>query len=268
MTIFEIEKTITRLRKTQPLILCLSNTVTQDIMANGLLALGAAPLMTQDPRELEELVQLSAAININIGTLDPSFIATAQQIVNRAKQYQKAIVLDPVGAGASRLRTETAQMLLPTSALVRGNASEILALSGAAQNTRGVETVHKVQDASDGATQIAKQQRCTVVVSGPLDFITDGIHHKTLPFGSPLMARVTGMGCTLSAVIAAFVAVVPDVFTAASMATAYFGLCGTLAAAKTHEHGRGPASFKVDFIDELYNADLEKMRPYLESCAK
>ena len=252
----DLKNALTQLRKTKPLILCLTNHVTMDFMANSLLSLGAAPIMTQDIRELDELVRMSHAININIGTLDEAFIARAIKTVHLAQQYNKPIILDPVGAGATQIRTTSARALMTSAQIIRGNASEIMALVDNANTTLGVEATHQVSDAKASATQLAKLHQSTVVVSGEKDFVTDGCEEAQLPFGSALMPLVTGMGCTLTAVIATFRAVTPDSFKAAHLATAYFGLCGSLAAQKTTT----PGSFRTLFIDELYRADFAAMR--------
>ena len=254
--LYDLEKTLIQLRQLKPLVLCLTNHVTMDIMANSLLSLGAAPIMTQDIRELDELVQMSHAININIGTLDDAFIARAIKTAHLAQQYNKPIILDPVGAGATQIRTTSAHALIPTAKIIKGNASEIMALVDNANKTLGVESSHQVSDATASATMLAKRHQCTVVVSGEKDFLTNGSQEAQLAFGSSLMPLVTGMGCTLTAVIAAFRGIIPDSFKAARLATAYFGLCGSLAAQKTTT----PGSFRTFFIDELYRANFAAMR--------
>ncbi|CEK09516.1 hydroxyethylthiazole kinase [Legionella hackeliae] len=246
----ELELSVVNLRQEKPLVLCLTNVVTMDFMANSLLALGAAPLMSEAEEEIEELVNISDAVNINLGTLHPAFCARIQKAVEAAAARKKPIIFDPVGAGASQLRTDTARMLLPYVNVIRGNASEILALGGEHSHTKGVETVDNVSTATDIANQLAQGNKI-VIVSGPVDYITDGTQASYLPFGSPLMPLITGMGCTLTAVIAAFAALQNDFYKAALMATAYFGLCGQLAYTKTKE----PGSYKARFVDSLHAPD-------------
>lgn len=252
----DLEKALVQLRQLKPLVLCLTNHVTMDFMANGLLSLGAAPIMTQDPRELDELVQISHVVNLNIGTLDQDFIERANRVAQLAEKYHKPIVLDPVGAGATRVRTSSSRELMNYADIVRGNASEIMALLEDGKKTLGVESTHPVNDAIHSASLLARDLQCTVVVSGEQDFLTDGHREAFLAFGSSLMPLVTGMGCTLTAVIAAFQAVIPNAYEAAYLATAYFSLCGSLAARKTDK----PGSFRTFFIDELYAADFTAMR--------
>jgi len=227
-----------------------------DFMANCLLSLGAAPIMTQEIRELDELVQISQTLNINIGTLDASFMDRAHTAVQLAQTFNKPIILDPVGAGASAIRTESARALMPFAHIVRGNASEIMAITDSAHQTLGVESRHQVSDAIGCATSLAKYYNATVVISGVQDLVTDGEREQLLGFGSSLMPHVTGMGCALTAVIAAFRAVIADTYEAARLATAFYTLCGSLAAGKTNK----PGTFRTLFIDELYAADFVAMR--------
>ncbi len=252
----DLEKALTQLRQIKPLVLCLTNHVTMDFMANCLLSLGAAPIMTQDERELDELVQICHVVNLNIGTLDTAFIERANLVTALAQKYNKPIILDPVGAGATQVRTSSSRSLMASASIIRGNASEILALFDNVNKTLGVEATHQVSDATHSAIMLAREHQCTVVVSGERDFITDGRQEEHLGFGSPLMSLVTGMGCTLTAVIAAFKAVITDAHEAARLATAYYSLCGSLAASKTEK----PGSFRTLFIDELFAADFVAMR--------
>lgn len=241
-----LKASLKKLREIKPLVLCLTNYVTMDFMANSLLALGAAPIMSCDERELEELIQMSHAVNINIGTLNADFIERCKRVTG------KPIVLDPVGAGASIVRTQSARELMVAADIIRGNASEIMALLENENKTLGVESMHQVNDAKNSANKLAEMLKCTVVISGEEDFITNGIKQQSLNFGSPVMPLITGMGCTLTAVIAAFRAVIPDAFEAALVGTAYFGMCGSSVHKKTNK----PGSFRTAFIDELYSHEL------------
>lgn len=254
-----LETAIKNLRQAKPLILCLTNYVTMDIMANSLLAIGAVPIMSVCHQEFEELIKIAQAVNINLGTLDEVFVAQCNNIAQYAKQYQKPLVLDPVGAGASVIRTQSARELMTSVDIIRGNASEVIALFDHNACTRGVETLNSTLEAKSIAEQIANKFACTVVVSGAEDFVTNGIQQASASFGSPLMPLVTGMGCALTAIISAFRAVISDSFTAAKLATCYFGLCGNIAQEKANK----PSVFRTSFIDELYSSDFEAMRKYL-----
>lgn len=249
----QIKKSFLEINQKKPLVLCLTNYVTMDFMANSLLALGAAPLMSESLSEIEELVTISQAVYVNIGTLDDTFmerVLFASQIANSLK---KPLILDPVGSGASKLRTTASTKLLALANIIRGNASEIISLSGVNGVTKGVETSDTVENAIDSATSLAQKHNKIIVISGPEDFVTDGTQRQILPFGSSLMPLITGMGCTLTAVLSAFVALNPDYFQASVYATSYFGLCGQL----THFQTKAPGAFRQTFIDNLYNPDWE-----------
>ncbi|WP_298625003.1 hydroxyethylthiazole kinase [uncultured Legionella sp.] len=251
MMIEQIKSSFAQIKQNKPLILCLTNYVTMDLMANSLLALGAAPLMSESMTELEELVTISQAVYINIGTLNDAFMERAVYAAQIANSLNKPVILDPVGSGASALRTLSSKKLLSLANIIRGNASEIISLSDLNSLTKGVETTHQVESAIDTALSLAQEHNKTVVISGPKDFVTDGLQKQTLPFGSSLMPLITGMGCTLTAVLSAFVAVNSNHFAASCAATAYFGLCGQL----THQQNQAPGSFRQAFIDTLYQPD-------------
>lgn len=249
----DLHKSILEIRQVKPLILCLTNLVTMDFMANCLLALGAAPIMSADRLELEALIQISHAINLNIGTFDEAFIERANLAAELAQRHQKPMVLDPVGAGATARRTALSLELMQKATIIRGNASEILALQDGTQKTHGVEAIHPVIAAIDSAKTIAHQHQCVVIISGRQDIVIDNHREERFLYGSSLMPLVTGMGCVFTAIVAAFKAVIPDPYQAARLATVYVGLCGDLAARKTN----APGSFRTFFIDELYQSTID-----------
>ena len=249
-----IRAAIADIKKNKPIILCLTNVVTMDFMANSLLALGATPIMSCDDRELEELITMSNAVNLNIGTLDAAFISRCKQAAEIARRLHKPVVLDPVGAGASLIRTQSARELMPFADIIRGNASEIMALLDMKVESAGVESTQTTAMAKDSADILARELHNTVIVSGAEDYISNGLRNESLHFGSPLMPLVTGMGCTLTAVVAAFRAVAPNSFDAARLATACFGLCGSFAEQKAAT----PGTFRTAFIDALYSIDMTK----------
>jgi hydroxyethylthiazole kinase len=255
----KIESNLKILRETKPLILNLTNYVTMDFVANSLLALGAAPIMSEDIREMEELIKISGAVYINIGTLTEEFIERAKHSCILAKKYNKPIILDPVGVGASQIRKEAVREILPFIDIIRGNASEIMSVYGLDSKSLGVESSHKVNDALEAAKKLALQQGITVVVSGAEDFITDGRNEEMLSSGSEIMPLITGMGCSLTAGIAAFRAVNPNSFEAAKSAVAFFGLSGQVVG----EFVKGPGSFRVEFIDYLNKPNWNKMEELL-----
>ena len=251
----KIQLSLNQLRQHKPVVLCLTNYVSADLVANSLLAVGASPIMSQDIREIEELVAISNALYINIGTLDQEFVSRCFNAAELAKRYNKPIVLDPVGAGASKIRTKTAIDFLSICDIVRGNASEIIALTQANAKTAGVDSTDQVCDAKDSARMMAKNFGFVTVVSGEIDFITKDGQEIEFKLGSKIMPLVTGMGCALTGVIAAFRGVEADSFEAAQVATAYFALCGNLAEIKTQK----PGGFRAEFIDQLNCGDFASM---------
>ena len=223
------------------------------INANALLAVGASPLMSFYPEEMEEIVGISSALVVNIGCLDSQEIEAMKIAAATALRLGKPWVLDPVGAGASRIRTQTALDLirdcLPT--VIRGNASEILCLAGEQITSRGVDSSALSSDAVEGAKALAQSSGAVVSVSGPVDYITDGETVLTISNGHPLMSRITAMGCTSSVITGAFIAAGEDTLEAARNAMALMGVAGERAAARC----AGTGSMEMHFIDELSTFD-------------
>jgi hydroxyethylthiazole kinase len=252
--------TLKKIRVSKPLILNITNSVTQDFVANGLLALGAAPLMTNCDEELEELITLSSAVVINIGTLDTVFLRLSYKAAALAKKMGKPLLLDLVGAGATAIRTDVSKKLVRFASIVRGNASEILALGGGVHSTLGVETTKKPIEALSAARFLAAMHPVTVTISGAIDIVVGVDQETTFAVGTPLMPLITGMGCLLTAVHAAFHAVEANAFWASVLATSYFGFCGEIAAQKA----KGPAALKTAFIDTLYMPDFNYIYARIE----
>lgn len=250
----EIQQSLQQLREKKPLILCLTNTVSMELIANCLLALGALPLMSQSIEELDELIAISQGLTLNIGTLDLAFISRSEYAAKKAQQRGLPIVLDPVGAGASQLRTQTARNLSPFANIVRGNASEIMALAGVDGGTRGVDSHHHVSSAHFAAQSLAEYQ--VIMVSGEVDYVCYKKQHNQIPYGSALMPLVTGMGCSLTAVIAAFAACDANLYRAALTASQYFALCGQV----TAQNSSKPGTFRQMFIDQLFAPDWDAMK--------
>ncbi|NQT85973.1 hydroxyethylthiazole kinase [bacterium] len=237
-------------RERAPLVHNITNYVVMNSTANALLAIGASPVMAHALEEVAEMAAIAQALVINIGTLSPPWVASMQTAVRVAGIRGIPWVLDPVGAGATTLRTETARMLLadgrPT--IVRGNGSEIMALQGAAAATKGVDSVHSGDDALDAARALASEYQCVVSVSGAVDAVTDGQVVVRVANGHALMPRVTGLGCTASALTGAFAAVDASPIEAAAHAMAVMGIAGELAAEKAD----GPGTLQLHFLDALY----------------
>ena len=247
------------LRERRPLVHNITNYVVMNVTANSLLALGASPVMAHAPEEMEEIVRLANALVINIGTLSARWVRSMYLAARAAGNFSTPVILDPVGAGASRFRTETARGLLAQNriSIVRGNASEILAMAGVESRTRGVDCADPLESAVAAATSLAKKSGSVVAVTGPVDFVTDGSRSARIANGHALMGRVTGTGCAASAILGAFSAVDPDPYTAAVGGLVAFGVAGELAA----RTDPGPGSFQVLLLDALFAlsaADLKE----------
>jgi hydroxyethylthiazole kinase len=230
--------------------------------ANALLALGASPVMAHAAEEVEEMAALARALVINIGTLSPSWVESMRKAMHSAASHGRPIVFDPVGAGATRYRTETCLHLLEEApaAIVRGNASEIRALAGAGAGTKGVDSTETTEAALDAARTLANRYGCVVTVSGATDLIVSPDYDMRVTNGHPMMPRVTGLGCTASVVTGAFAAVNPSRRDAAAHAMAIMGIAGEMAAV----HSPGPGSFQVRFLDALYLLQESDIRSRLK----
>lgn len=246
-----INTLVTSIRQQKPLILNVTNDVTMDFIANGVLSAGASPVMSKAEEEMEDLIRIASSVVINLGTLDEKFIRLCERVAHIANQMNKPIILDPVGAGASRYRTETSIKLLKQYqiSIVRGNASEILALSGQAGNTKGVESTAKSDAVIDNAKSVSQHYSVAVLTSGKKDVIVEGDRVEIFERGSALMPMITGSGCLLSAIVGSFHAVEKNRFNAAVAAAIYYGVCGEVAALQAS----GPASFKIKFLDALHS---------------
>jgi hydroxyethylthiazole kinase len=246
-------RTLAAVRSARPLVHNITNYVVMNSTANALLAFGASPAMVHAAEEVEEFVDLAQALVINIGTLSPAWVAAMNLAVARAELRGRPWVLDPVGAGATSYRSAVAgDLALRKPAVLRGNASEILSLARAAASaTRGVDSTDAPEAALTAARDLACQTGAVVAVTGAVDYVTDGERVVSCHNGHPLMARVTGMGCTATALVAACLAVEPDRLTAALHALAVLGVAGELAA----ERASGPGTLQVHLYDVLAGLD-------------
>jgi len=251
------ERNLVAVRERKPLVHNITNFVVMNYTANALLAAGASPVMAHAREEVAEMVGLAGALVINIGTLSEAWVDSMLLAGKAAKKRRVPVVLDPVGAGATRFRTRTAKRILDKSkvSVVRGNASEILSLQNEKSCTKGVDAVHSVDDAAASARLLARELDTVLAITGPVDLVTDGRRVLRVANGHPLMALVTGTGCTATAAIGAFLAVDSEPLRAAATALAYFGLAGERAA----ERAEAPGSYMIALIDALYTlapADL------------
>ena len=244
-----VRELVTRIKHQNPLIINITNHVTMDFVANGLLSLGASPIMTQSTHEIDDLLMIASGVVINIGTLDDAFIELCNAVCHAANRLEKPITFDPVGAGASQYRTKTCRNLLEQFefSIIRGNASEIMALAGTHQNTKGVDANTATACAVDSGRYLASHFNLTVAISGKTDAVIDAHRAELFERGSPLMPKITGSGCLLSAVVSAFDAVHDNPYEAVSAAVNFYAVCGELAA----EQANGPGTFKPHFLDAL-----------------
>lgn len=241
------EQILSDLRSKTPLVQCITNYVAMNFAANAVLASGGSPAMVHAREEAALFVEDADALTINIGTLSATWVAAMVDAAKRAAATDTPWVLDPVAAGATPYRLQTARRLLafaPT--ILRGNASEILSLASATTAGRGVDSTDSVAAAETAATALAQRIGCVTVVTGAVDFVTDGGQSARVSGGSPMMAKVTAMGCALTAVAGACVAVAKP-FDAAVAALSLFAAAGERAACRCE----GPGSFHPAFLDGL-----------------
>jgi hydroxyethylthiazole kinase len=251
---------LNNIRQANPVIHNITNLVVMPTTANLLLALGASPIMAHAKEEIAEIIQLSQVLVINIGTLDENWLDAIAVAQKKALEANMPIVFDPVGAGASRYRTKTALKILQNGvSLIRGNASEIMALLDSTVKTKGVDSTQTSQAALAAATFIANTYHCVVVVSGKTDLIVDAHGSLTLDYGTPLFTKVVGMGCSLTALIASFLAVNADPFLAAVHTVGLFGLVGEL----TAQQSTGPGSFYSKLLDNLATIKQTDLEPLI-----
>ncbi|KAK9904093.1 hypothetical protein WJX75_004445 [Coccomyxa subellipsoidea] len=240
-----------KVRSEAPLIQCITNFVSMDFMANTLLAAGASPAMAHCRDEVQDFQKIASALLVNVGTLSPEWTDGMRLAAEAAIALGKPWVLDPVGAGATPFRTQTIVSLVnlrPT--VIRGNASEIMAVAGAAGKTKGVDSTAEPSHALEYAKQLAKDLGCIVAISGATDLVTDGERVAKVSNGVPLLTKITAAGCSVTALITAFVCCAPsDPLLATAHALAVFGVAAEV------ENVRGPASLRVELLDNLYSMD-------------
>ena len=256
----EAARAVTAVREKKPLVHNITNYVVMNYTANALLACGASPVMAHAVEEVEEMVSLASALVINIGTLSAPWCEAMMKAGKKANELGIPVVLDPVGAGATAMRTRWAKKLIEELSIrvVRGNASEILALAPSRRKgrTKGVDSVHTVEQAAEAAVSLARTLRVTLAITGAVDLVTDGRRVLRVKNGHEMMASITGSGCTASAITGAFLAVTADPVDAAASALAYFGLAGELAA----QLAGGPGTFQVALLDALYSLRQDHVR--------
>ena len=244
-----------------PLIHNITNYVTANDCANILIACGASPIMADDQGEAADIQTICAGLNVNIGTLNSRTIPSMLMAGKRANELRHPVVLDPVGAGASRLRTDTALKLMETVqfTVIRGNISEIKTLALGSGTTKGVDadvadkvTEENLDEAMAFAKAFARRAGAVVAITGAIDVVADGQRAFCIRNGHPMMSSVTGAGCQLSALTAAFVTANPDTpLEATAAAVCAMGLCGETAYGRLTGQD-GNASYRNYIIDAMY----------------
>lgn len=238
-----------RVRSIRPLVHHITNTVTINDCANITLAMGASPVMAEAPEEVAEMASLADVLVLNIGTLSTSQVESMLIAGRTANDRGCPVVLDPVGAGATRFRTETVMRLIDRLdiAVLKGNAGEIGTLAGVSAEVRGVDSAGMEGDPGEVCRELAERLGTIVAMSGVVDCISDGTDLILVENGHPLMGRISGTGCMLSSAIGAFGAISDDRLTSTVGAMVVFGLAGERAALKA----KGPGSFRFKMIDAL-----------------
>lgn len=258
-----------QIRVKKPLVHCITNYVTVQDCANSLIASGGAPIMADDRREVEEIVSIASSLVINIGTLNQRTIESMLLAGKKANALGIPVILDPVGTGASKLRTDTTMMLLDQIqfAVIKGNISEMKTILEGQGTTKGVDAdENDISHASSNqdqlkniAKQISQRTKAVSVITGENDLVTDGTTSYLLRNGHPMMGSITGSGCMLAAIIGLYCGGCSqkDYAPASAFATALFGICGQTAATKTIVEKKGTGSFRTYLIDELSNINYD-----------
>ena len=268
-----LKEMLENVRKNCPLIHNITNYVTVNDCANVLLACGGSPIMSDDVDEVEEITSICGGLNINIGTLNQRTIPAMHKAGKKANELGHPVVLDPVGAGASKLRTQTAKDLIDNVkfTVIRGNISEIKALALGEGGARGVDadvadkvTKENLEQAVSFAKEFAKKTGAVIAITGAIDIVADGEKAYCIYNGHPMMSSITGTGCQLSAITAAYVTANPETpLEAAAAAVCLMGICGEKAYERLTEYD-GNATYRNYIMDTIFRLTGEE----LEKCAK
>ena len=267
LSFFDLWSDVVAVRERAPLVHNITNLVAINFNANVLLAAGASPVMAHAHEEVADMAGIAQALVLNIGTLDPYWIESMRLALVAACERGIPVVLDPVGAGATPYRNKSIALLLNTAlpTVVRGNGSEIMSVAGAAVQTRGVDSSAGANDAWGAAQALVQRTQGVVCVSGQIDHILDAQRRwASLSNGHAWMAKITGVGCSATALVGAFCAVQPDAWRATVAAMALLGVAGEVAAEKVMARGCGVGSLQMALLDELQLLD----QATFEQCLK
>ena len=248
---------ISAVRNSAPLVHSITNFVVMNLNANVLLAAGASPVMAHAHEEVQGMAGIAQALVLNIGTLEPYWIESMRLALQTASKRGIPTVLDPVGAGATAYRNESISLLLDTAAptVIRGNGSEIMSVAGSNVQTKGVDSSASANDALGSARALVGRTGGVVCVSGVTDHIVDSKRWALLSNGHEWMTKITGVGCSATALIGAFCAVQPDAWRATVSAMALMGVVGEVAAENAVVRKQGVGSMQVLMLDELQLLD-------------
>jgi hydroxyethylthiazole kinase len=263
ITASEIYQSIVDIRAKSPLVHNITNYVVMNNTANALLAIGASPVMIHAEEEVADMAALASALVINIGTLSEPWVRGMFKAFAAAAGKGVPVIIDPVGAGATPYRTRTIRQLIHAGepAIIRGNASEIMALTDDMFQTKGVDSTAGSDEAVSAAQHIAGDRKCVVCISGEVDYIVNAEKVVQVQNGHPMMTKVTGLGCTASALCGAFAAVEKNSLAAAVKAMTVMGIAGEMAA----EQSRGPGSLQMHFLDILYGLSETDISRHLQT---
>ncbi len=248
---------IAAVRERAPLVHSITNFVVMNLNANVLLAAGASPVMAHAHEEVQSMAGIAQSLVLNIGTLEPAWIESMRLALLTASQRGIPTVLDPVGAGATAYRNQSIELLLNAASptVIRGNGSEIMSVAGVAVQTKGVDSSAAANDALGSARALVGRTGGVVCVSGVTDHIVDSKRWALLHNGHAWMTKITGVGCSATALIGAFCAVQPDAWRATVSAMALMGVVGEVAAEKAVVRKQGVGSMQVLMLDELQLLD-------------
>lgn len=265
-----VEKILQNVNEKTPLVHCITNYVTVNDCANILLACGASPIMSDDIDDVEDITSICNALVINIGTLNERTIASMVKAGKKANELSHIVVLDPVGAGASTLRTSATFKLLDEVkfAVIRGNISEIKTVSQGSGTTKGVDadvsdavTEENLDEAIAFARDLSERTGAVIAITGKIDLVVNGSKAYVIRNGNPMMSRITGSGCMLTTVIAAFCAANPDnLLDASAAAVCAMGLCGELAYDKLVKNDGGTSTYRTYLIDWMSKLDAQTLK--------
>lgn len=256
----KISNNLLAVKERSPLIHHITNYVTVNDCANIVLALGGSPVMADDQEEAAEMVGFASALVLNIGTLNSRTIESMLIAGTRAKELGIPVILDPVGVGATKLRTNTAQKLIQVlkPEVIRGNMSEIKVLAGQDVAIKGVDSLADEHDSTVIAKKLASSLECVIAITGKTDVVSDGQQLCLLDNGHRILADVTGTGCMTTSLIGTYCGVTKDYFSAAVAGITSMGLAGEIAQASLH-HGEGIGTFRVRLFDSIYNLTSEQL---------